>query len=201
MTEREKMLSGRLYRADDPELTAMHRRARALVARFNALPAEDDDGRRAVLRELLGAQGEHCAIEPPFHCDYGCFLRVGENFCANAGLTVLDCAAVTIGRDVLIGPHVGLFAAGHPVDPGLRRQGVEYAFPITIGDGVWIGGNTVVNPGVTIGEHTVVGSGSVVTKDLPAGVVAAGNPCRVLRPIGPQDRDFYFRGRPVKEEG
>ena len=121
MTEREKMLSGRLYRADDPELTAMHRRARALVARFNALPAEDDDGRRAVLRELLGAQGEHCAIEPPFHCDYGCFLRVGENFYANAGLTVLDCAAVTIGRDVLIGPRVGLFAAGHPVDPGLRR--------------------------------------------------------------------------------
>ena len=99
MTEREKMLSGRLYRADDPELTAMHRRARALVARFNALPAEDDDGRRAVLREPLGAQGEHCAIEPPFHCDYGCFLRVGENFYANAGLTVLDCAAVTIGAE------------------------------------------------------------------------------------------------------
>ena len=200
MTEREKMLAGRLYRADDPELVAMHRRARELVQRFNALPAAADEARRALLGQLLGAHGETLFVEPPFHCDYGCFIRVGENFYANCGLTVLDCAPVQIGRDVLIGPHVSLFAAGHPVDPGLRQDGVEYAFPITIGDGVWLGGNTVVNPGVTIGEHTVVGSGSVVTKDLPAGVVAAGNPCRVLRPIGPQDRDFYFRGRPVRAE-
>ena len=132
---------------------------------------------------------------PPLYCDYGTNIQVGENFFANYQLTVLDCAAVTIGDNVQIAPNVSIYTAGHPLHPDSRNSGYEYALPITIGDNVWIGGNVVICPGVTIGDCAVIGAGSVVTRDVPPWTVAAGNPCRVLRQITEADRDFYYRDR------
>ena len=133
-------------------------------------------------------------LEPPLRCDYGSNIRLGDRVYANFNLVVLDCAAVTIGNDVLIGPNVGIYTAGHPVDPGLRRQGLEFALPITIEDGVWIGGHAVIAPGVRIGRNSVIGAGSVVTKDIPANVVAVGNPCRVVRSVTEKDREVWDTG-------
>lgn len=184
------MLSGRLYDARDPELVAGRLRARRLVARYNHSAPEEEELRREVALELFGRMGENCYVEPPFRCDYGAHITLGDRVYANFNLVILDCASVTIGHDVLIGPNVGLYTAGHPVDPGLRREGLEYALPIVIEDGVWIGGHAVVAPGVRIGRNSVIGAGSVVTRDVPPDVVAAGNPCRVLRPITEKDREF-----------
>nr|WP_312799862.1 sugar O-acetyltransferase [Pseudomonas sp.] len=136
----------------------------------------------------MGKTGEHVLIEALFHCDYGYNIELGENFYSNVNLVILDCAKVSIGRNVFIAPNVGLYTAGHPLDAERRNQGLEYAHPITIGDNVWIGGGVTVLPGVTIGEGAVIGAGSVVTKDIPAHVVAVGNPCRVLRTIDNADR-------------
>ncbi|WP_409440492.1 sugar O-acetyltransferase [Pseudomonas sp.] len=140
------------------------------------------------MKTLLGKTGEHVLIEALFHCDYGYNIELGENFYSNVNLVILDCAKVSIGRNVFIAPNVGLYTAGHPLDAERRNQGLEYAHPITIGDNVWIGGGVTVLPGVTIGEGAVIGAGSVVTKDIPAHVVAVGNPCRVLRTIDNADR-------------
>ena len=137
--------------------------------------------RNELLRSLFGSVKGNFFIEPPFRCDYGCNIEIGENFYANYNLVILDCAKVTIGDNVLIGPNVGIYTAGHPLHFELRNEEWEFACPITIEDNVWIGGNVVLNPGVTVGRNSVVGSGSVVTKDIPANVVAAGNPCRVIR--------------------
>jgi maltose O-acetyltransferase len=137
---------------------------------------------------LFGCVKGNFFIEPPFHCDYGCNIEIGENFYANYNLVILDCAKVTIGDNVLIGPNVGIYTAGHPLHFELRKEELEFASPITIEDNVWIGGNVVLNPGVTIGRNSVIGSGSVVTKDTLANVVAAGNPCRVIREITDADK-------------
>ena len=161
------MLSGRLYHAQDSELAAARLRARRLVFRYNQSAPENESLRRELARELFGQMGEGCYLEPPLRCDYGSNIRLGDRVYANFNLVVLDCAAVTIGNDVLIGPNVGIYTAGHPVDPGLRRQGLEFALPITIEDGVWIGGHAVIAPGVRIGRNSVIGAGSVVTKDIP----------------------------------
>jgi maltose O-acetyltransferase len=177
MSERAKMLAGELYDAMDPGLVAARRRARDLVARYNADPVP------ALLRELLGEVGAEAVVEPPFRCDYGENVFVGERFYANAGCVFLDCARITIGDRVLLGPGVHVYAATHPVDAETRSRGLEYARPVTIGDDVWIGGAAVVLPGVTIGDRAVVGAGSIVTRDVSADVVAAGNPCRPLREL------------------
>ena len=180
---RERMLAGDLYLADDPQIAADSARAMSLSHRFNSLDPTEGAARREVLTELLGAFGQDSDIRPPFRCDLGYQTTIGERTFVNFGLVCLDVAPVTIGDDVLIGPGVQLLTPTHPIEPGPRRDKWEGAQPITIGDNVWLGGGVTVCPGVTIGENTVVGAGSVVTRDLPANVVAVGNPARVLRHI------------------
>lgn len=187
-SEKEKMLSGRLYKSFDAELLAERQRTKEIVFRYNSLQPSLIEERNELLRSLLGCVKGNFFIEPPFRCDYGCNIEIGENFYANYNLVILDCAKVTIGDNVLIGPNVGIYTAGHPLHFELRKEEWEFASPITIEDNVWIGGNVVLNPGVTIGRNSVVGSGSVVTKDIPADVVAAGNPCRVIREITDADK-------------
>lgn len=132
---------------------------------------------------------------PPFHCDYGKNIEVGENFFANYNCIILDVAKVTIGKNVMFAPNVSIYTAGHPIHPDSRNSGYEYGIPVTIGDNVWIGGSVVINPGVTIGNNVVIGSGSVVTKDIPDNVIAVGNPCRVIREITEEDRKYYYKDR------
>jgi len=180
---RERMLAGDLYVADDPVLTQENRRAMALMEAFNHTPAAAPEERRRLLIELLGGFGEASEIRPPLYCDYGYQTRVGARTFANFGLVVLDVGPVTIGDDVQIGPNVQLLTATHPLSPRLRREKWESAQPINIGDNVWLGGGVIVCPGVTIGGNTVVGAGSVVTRDLPANVVAVGSPARVIRTL------------------
>jgi maltose O-acetyltransferase len=178
---RERMLAGEPYLADDPELARDAARAQALTHRLNTMDPTDGDGLRAVLTRLLGAYGEGSEIRPPFRCDYGHQTFVGARTFANFGLLCLDVATITIGDDVQIGPNVQLLTPTHPVEPGPRRDKWEAARPVAIGDNVWLGGGVIVCPGVTIGANTVVGAGAVVTRDLPADVVAVGNPARVIR--------------------
>jgi maltose O-acetyltransferase len=182
-TPRERMLAGELYIADDPELAADALHARRLQDEFNRTPADGAAERRRILEQLLGAFGPDSEIRPPFFCDYGSQIRIGARTFANFGLVALDVAAIVIGDDVQIGPNVQLLTPTHPVEPEARRAKWEAAQPITIADNVWLGGGAIVLPGVTIGADTVVGAGAVVTRDLPAGVVAAGNPARVIRSL------------------
>ncbi len=177
------MLDGALYLADDPELEADALRARRLEERYNTSAPEDDAGRRAILEELLGSIGTGTVIRPPFRCDYGTNLHLGTGSFANFGLVALDVATIHIGDQVQMGPNVQLLTPTHPLDPDLRRAGWEAAEPITIGDNVWLGGGVIVLPGVSIGADTVVGAGAVVPRDLPSGVVAVGNPARVVRQL------------------
>lgn len=181
--EKALMLAGELYLAADPGLEQERRDARRLVRLYNATTEDEPERRRAILQELLGSIGGKCEIEPPFRCDYGSLISLGDNFYANFGCVILDCNRVTIGRDVKFGPGVHIYAATHPVDPGLRASGRELALPVTIGDGVWIGGGSILLAGVTIGDGTTIGAGSVVTRSIPPGVVAAGVPCRVIRKV------------------
>jgi len=178
---RERMLAGDLYLADDPRLAAEHLRAMRLLEQFNRSATDEPAERERLLRELLGTYGEGSVIRPPFYCDYGHQTHLGARSFANFGLVALDVARIAIGEDVQIGPNVQLLTPTHPTDAELRRAKWEAAQPITIGDNVWLGGGVIVCPGVTIGDHTVVGAGAVVVKDLPAGVVAVGNPARVIR--------------------
>jgi maltose O-acetyltransferase len=180
-TQKEKMLAGELYVANDPELSAAHLRAQALLARFNATPADAGDERRILLTELFARFGAGTVLKPVLRCDYGFNISIGERTFINFDCVLLDCNRINIGDEVQFGPGVHIYTATHPIDAEQRRSGVEYALPVTIGDGAWLGGGTVVCPGVVIGENTVVGAGSVVTRDLPANVVAVGNPCRVIR--------------------
>ncbi|MDQ3432464.1 MAG: sugar O-acetyltransferase [Actinomycetota bacterium] len=177
------MLSGELYLADDPELAAEALHAALLSERFNASSAADPGARRALLSELLGEVGEGVDIRPPLRIDYGYQISIGARTFVNWGAVFADVARITIGEDVQIGPSVQFLTPTHPVDPEPRRAKHEAGQPITIGDNVWLGGGVIVCPGVTIGENTVVGAGAVVVRDLPANVVAVGNPARVVRNI------------------
>lgn len=177
----ERMLAGDLYLADDPQIIARQLRAQELTSAYNAAPARETRRRRELLVELLDSVGEGTEIRSPFHVDYGSQISIGARCFANYGLVALDVATITIGDDVQIGPNVQLLTPTHPLEPGPRRDKWEAAAPITIGDNVWLGGGVIVLPGVTIGADTVVGAGAVVTRDLPAGVVAVGNPARVVR--------------------
>jgi len=182
-TERELMLAGELYLASDPELVELRRLARERTRHYNAT-REDEVGTRAqMLGQLLGSCGEHVEIEPTFCCDYGFNISLGDRVYMNFGCVILDCAPVTIGERTLLGPGVHLYAATHPIEPRVRETLRELARPITIGRNVWIGGGVIVCPGVTIGDDAVVGAGSVVTKNVPRGMIAHGNPCRVVRAV------------------
>lgn len=182
-TEREKMLAGELYVASDAELRALRLRARQLTRQYNQSREDEGDLRASVLRQLFGAVGATIEIEPPFYCDYGGNIYIGENFYMNFGGVILDCNEVRIGANVQCGPSVQLLAATHPLSAAQRIAGPELSAPITIGDNVWLGGGVIVCPGVTIGANTTIGAGSVVTRDIPANVFAAGNPCRVIRAL------------------
>ena len=182
-SQRERMLAGDLYIADDPVLARESRRAAELYGAYNATSPDDTDARRLILAELLGSFGDGSEIRPPFYCDYGYQIRIGARSFVNFGLVAVDVGRITIGDDVLIGPNVQLLTATHPVEPGPRRAKLEAAEPITIADNVWLGGGVIVCPGVTIGENTVVGAGAVVVRDLPANVVAVGNPARIVRQL------------------
>lgn len=185
-TQKQRMLGGELYRDSDPELVAERRACQKLLDRFNETKSGDEAQRRDILENLLGAVGEGSWIMPRFQCDYGYLIELGRNSFLNYDAIVLDCAPVRIGDDVSIGPRAQLLTALHPMDDHeLRRQRWETAAPITIGDNVWLGGGVIVCPGVTIGANAVVGAGSVVTRDVPPQVFAAGNPCRVIRPLAP----------------
>ncbi len=162
---------------------------------FNNLEPGNFEEKTRMLKEILGKTGDYINIEAPFHCDYGYNIEVGEDFFANYNFVVLDVGKVKIGNRVQIAPNVSLYTAGHPVHPESRNSGYEYGIGITIGDNVWIGGNTCVLPGVTIGNNVVIGAGSVVTKDIPDNVIALGNPCKVVREITEADRDFYYKDR------
>lgn len=176
------MLAGDWYVPDDEELAADTRRRAELCAAFNAEPPAEE--RRRILAELLGSLGADVGIRPPFRCDFGYHITIGDRTFVNFGAVFLDAAPITLGADVQIGPNVQLLTPTHELDPARRRAGWERALPVTIGDNVWLGGGVIVCPGVTIGPDTVVGAGSVVTRDLPAGVLAVGNPARVVRELG-----------------
>jgi maltose O-acetyltransferase len=180
-SEKDKMLAGELYRASDPELVQERRRCRSLLHAFNTQP--DEDQRLDLLRELLGRIGNGAFIQRPFACDYGYNVSIGDDAFINFNAVILDCAAVTIGDGTQIGPGVQLLAADHPRDPRIRRDLLELARPISIGSNVWLGAAAIVLPGVSVGDDSIVGAGSVVTHDIPSGVLAVGNPCRVVREL------------------
>ncbi len=182
MTEKEKAAQGLLYDANnDADLVRERIDCRELCCEYNKLTPSQIEEKEILIKKLFGKTGKALLVEPPFMCDYGYNIEVGENFYANNNCTILDGAKVTFGDNVFLAPNVGVYAAGHPLDVTQRNQGLEYAYPITVGNNVWIGGHVVILPGVTIGDNTVIGAGSVVTKDIPSGVLAVGNPCRVIR--------------------
>ena len=195
MNHKDRMLAGLPYKAWMDGLSLERLENKKKIYAFNHLEPDRFEEKEKLLKEILGKTGEYVNIEAPFHCDYGYNIEVGENFFANYNFTVLDVGKVRIGANAQIAPNVSIYTAGHPVHPDSRNSGYEYGIDITIGDNVWIGGNVCILPGVTIGDNVVIGAGSVVTKDIPDNVIAAGNPCRILRTITEEDRDFYYRDR------
>jgi maltose O-acetyltransferase len=186
-TEKQKMLAGELYDAMDAELVSERQRTRSLLKQLNDTLDPEAADRAALLKALFGTDTD-VAIQPPFYCDYGSNIVLGSGVFMNFNCVILDVAQVTIGDRVLMGPNVQIYAATHPLQASVRRQGLEAGKPVTIGDDVWIGGGTIICPGVAIGARSVVGAGSVVTRDVPEDVFAAGNPCRVIRPVS-ENRD------------
>jgi maltose O-acetyltransferase len=182
-SELDKMLSGELYNAYEAQLVDLRVKARTLLSQYNHIPYEQIDARRSLLERLLGGFSNKIDIQPPFYCDYGFNIFAGENLYINFNCVILDCARVTFGKNVLLGPNVQLYAVSHPLIPSERIKGLESAQPIHIGDNVWLGGGVIICPGVSIGNNTTIGAGSVVTKDMPGNVVAVGNPCRVTREL------------------
>lgn len=183
MSEWDKMVGGARYDPSRAELVRARERARTLIWQFNHAPPSDEHARRQAIAALLGRCGERVRVEPPFHSDYGVNIDLGDDVYINMNCVVLDCASVRVGARVLVGSGVQLITAAHPIDATERRAGLEFASPVTLGEDVWIGAGAIVCPGVSIGARSVIGAGSVVVRDLPADVVAAGNPCRVLRSL------------------
>jgi maltose O-acetyltransferase len=182
-SQRERMLAGDPYIAADPELQQLQKRAMRLIEQYNRTSVDAPELRRQILSDLLGHIGEGVEVRPPFFCDYGLQIRIGNRTFVNFNLVALDVASIVIGDDVQVGPNVQLLTPTHPTEPEPRRAKIEAARPITIGNNVWLGGGAIVCPGVTIGDNTVVGAGAVVTRNLPANVVAVGNPARVIRSL------------------
>ena len=187
-SEKDKMLAGKIYDANyDQELVAARVDAKELCYDFNHARPSEEAKRQGIIRQLLGKTGNQFEITGPFYCDYGFNIEIGENFYANHNLVILDGAKVTFGDDVFVAPDCGFYTAGHPLDADRRNKGLEYAKPITVGNNVWFGGGVKVMPGVTIGDGAVIGGGSVVTKDIPANMIAFGNPCKPIREITEAD--------------
>jgi maltose O-acetyltransferase len=182
-TEKQKMLAGDLYNALDKEISDERLTARLLIKRLNETAEHETDQRAEILKQLIPNAADGLWIQPPFYCDYGYNIKIGERVFFNFNCVVLDVTYVTIGNRTLFGPNVQIYTATHPIDFRERASGLEYAKPITIGEDVWIGGSAVICPGVSIGDRTIIGAGSVVTKDIPSEVFAAGNPCRVIRKL------------------
>lgn len=186
------------YISDDAVMEEQ-RKTRKILRELNTVDPSDFDRIGEIVEKLLG-KSHKAFINPPFYCDYGFHIEVGENFFANYNCTIIDVAKVKIGDNYQLAPNVSIYTAGHPVHPDSRNSLYEYGIGVTIGDNVWIGGNTVILPGVHIGSNTVIGAGSVVTKDIPDWVIAAGNPCRVIRKITEDDRKYYYKDREFDEE-
>lgn len=196
-----RMREGRLYLPGDEAILRAQAKCLEALYAYNATQPSETARREALLREMFCEIGARCFVEPPFYANFGGrHVHFGNDVYANFGLTMVDDGHIYVGDNVMFGPHVTVATAGHPIDPELRRAQLQYNIDVHIGANVWIGAGAVILPGVTIGSDTVIGAGSIVTKDIPSGVVAVGNPCRVLRPVGERDRKFYFRDRPVDLE-
>ena len=195
---KKRMQEGRLYLPEDEEI--MHQQMLCLekLYDYNATRPSEGEKREALLKEMFAEIGEGCYIEPPLHANWaGAHVHFGDNVYANFNLTLVDDTDIYVGDKVMFGPNVTVATAGHPIDPELRYQAMQYNIPVHIGENVWIGANAVVLPGVTIGDNSVIGAGSVVTKDIPPNVIAVGNPCRVLREIGDHDKKYYYKNREI----
>ena len=200
-SEKEKMYSGEIYQPAGEEIMRQQLQCLDKLYDFNATRPTELDKRGDLLKQMFAEIGEGCYIEPPLYSNWGgAHVHFGKNVYANFGLTLVDDTHIYVGDYTMLAPHVTLATAGHPILPELREQGLQYNMPIHIGRNCWLGAGVIVLPGITIGDNTVIGAGSVVTKDIPANVVAVGNPCRVLRPIGEKDREFYFRDRRIPME-
>ena len=198
MTEREKIHSGEIYQPMGDEILNEQLAYLDLMDEYNRTPRRMMAERAAMLPKLFAEVGENCFIESPYFANWGGHhVHLGNNIYANAGWTLVDDTHIYIGDNTMFGPNVVLATAGHPIDPELRRRGLQYNMPVRIGKNCWLGAGVIVMPGVTIGDNTVIGAGSVVTKDIPAGVVAVGNPCRVLREVGQHDKEYYFRDKKI----
>ena len=198
MNNIERRDRGMAYISDD-SVMEQQKKARILTQKLNTMDRSDFRGIGEVVKQLLG-KSDGAWINPPFYCDYGFNIEVGRNFFANYNCTMLDVAKITIGDNCFMASNVAVYTAGHPIHPDSRNSMYEYGIPVTIGDNVWIGGNTVICPGVTIGSNCVIGAGSVVTRDIPDWSVAAGNPCRVIRKITDEDKRFYYKNIPFDDE-
>lgn len=194
----ERRDAGLAYISDDAVMSEQ-KECRKIVQRLNTVDRSDFDAITEIVKELLG-KSEGAFINPPFYCDYGSHIEVGKNFFANYNCMIIDVAKVVIGDNCQMAPNVAIYTAGHPVHPAARNTMYEYGIEVTIGDNVWIGGNTVILPGVHIGSNTVIGAGSVVTKDIPDWVIAGGNPCKVIRKITEDDLKYYYKDREFDEE-
>ncbi len=191
-SEKEKMLTGQGYLPmEDKSLINDRLKAKKLCFEHNKLAPNKIKKREKIIKKLFGKTGKNFLIEQPFQCDYGYNIEIGENFYANHNTIILDCNKVIFGDNVFLGPNCSFYTPEHPIDSEIRKQGLEYAFPIKIGNNVWFGGNVTVIAGVTIGDNTVIGAGSIVTKDIPSGVVAVGNPCKIIREITEDDKNKY----------
>ena len=195
MNQKERMLAGLPYKAWLDGLAEEQLENKKRIHEYNLFPPDETEKIEKLIRNILGKAGKNVNVLAPFRCDYGKHIEVGENFMANYNCVILDVGKVIIGDNVMFGPNVSLYTAGHPVHHDSRNSGYEYGIGITIGNNVWIGGQTVVNPGITIGDNAVIGSGSVVTKDIPANVIAVGNPCRVSRELTEEDRHYYHKNK------
>lgn len=193
MMQKQRMLNGYPYQANDLLLSKERLKVRKLIKKYNDSSPSEIRKRTKLLYKILGARGNKCIIHPPFYCDYGYNIEVGENFFANYNCILLDVNRIIIGKNVMLAPNVIVTTAGHPIHPESRNSGFEYGKPIKIGNNVWLGANVVVNPGVSIGNNVVIGSGSIITHDIPDNVVCVGNPIHIVREITEYDKQFYYK--------
>lgn len=196
---KERMHTGEIYNPGDDEIMARQVKCLDRLYDFNMTRPTEQEKRQALMKEMFAELGKGVYIEPPFHANWGgAHCHFGDYVYANFNLTCVDDTHIYVGENTMLGPHVVLATAGHPILPELREKGYQYNMPIHIGKNCWLGAGVIVLPGVTIGDHSVIGAGSIVTRDIPANVVAVGNPCRVLRPIGEKDREYYFQDRKIE---
>ncbi|MBQ3537244.1 MAG: sugar O-acetyltransferase [Clostridia bacterium] len=198
MTSMEKLHSGKVYAPGDEEIMKEQLKCLDRLYDFNMTRPSEMEKREEMLKEMFAEIGENCYIEPPLHANWaGKFVHFGENVYANFGLTLVDDTHIYVGDGTMFGPNVVIATAGHPIDPDLREKQYQFNIPVHIGKNCWLGAGVLVMPGVTIGDNSVIGAGSVVTKDIPANVVAVGNPCRVLREINAHDKEYYYKDRKI----